>query len=348
MAGWTAFGLFMATEWYIQATKAHNPVSWGTVLFSEMIYAYTWLLLTPAILWFAWKVPIQAPGWIRAIHLHLVATIVFTFLHRFLYNVLIEAASMSAARPFAWENVVGSLTRYLDYGIMIYWILVLSRQAVVYYRELQHQALAKSRLEAQLNLAQLRALKMQLQPHFLFNTLNGISVLVRKDPDLACSMIARLGDLLRMTLDNTGAQEVPLDQELRILQCYLEIEQMRYADRLNVVLEIEEEAKQAFVPNLILQPLVENALRHGISKQRGPSTIRIKAWKENGSLGLRVDDSGPGIGDGEPLREGIGLTNTRSRLAQLYPERFSFSIESILPTGASARILLPYHTVALP
>jgi LytS/YehU family sensor histidine kinase len=114
-----------------------------------------------------------------------------------------------------------------------------------------------------------------------------------------------------------------------------------------VVLEIDEEAKQALVPNLILQPLVENALRHGIAKQRGPSTIRITAWREDGSLGLRVDDSGPGVGTDGPLREGIGLTNTRSRLAQLYQDRFSFSIESLTPGGASARILIPYHTTAL-
>jgi LytS/YehU family sensor histidine kinase len=279
--------------------------------------------------------------------LHLGATILFTFAHRLIFNVLIEFAAASAAHPFQWDDVFSSLSRYVDYGIMIYWILILFRQAIGYYRQVQQQALLKAELEAELNLAQLRALKMQLQPHFLFNTLNGISVLVRKNPDAACSMIARLADLLRMTLENTGSQEVPLEQELKTLGCYLEIEQMRFADRLKVSMAIDNETRGAFVPNLILQPLVENALLHGVAKQRGPATITIRSGRRNGTLTLEVEDTGPGVPERGTVREGIGISNTRSRLEQLYAGRYTFSVENAAPAGARATITLPFHTAAL-
>lgn len=347
IAAWTAFGLFMSAEWYFQALRAGNPVSLGKVVVSEMLYAYVWLALTPPILWLAWKYPFHRSKWPSVVALHLGATVFFTFTHRFVFNVILEAVMASPEHPFLWDDVFSSLSRYVDYGIMICWILILFRQAIGYYRQVQHQALQKSELEAQLNLAQLRALKTQLQPHFLFNTLNGISVLVRRDPEAACSMIAKLADLLRMTLENTGSQEVPLDQELKTLGCYLEIEQMRFADRLSVTMAIGEETRCALVPNLILQPLVENALLHGIAKQRGPAVITIRSSRRNSSLEIEVEDTGPGMPSAGEVREGIGISNTRSRLERLYQDRFTFSVENLASSsGARARITIPFQTAA--
>ena len=234
VVGWACFGLFMATEWYLQAERAGNPVPWSKVLGSEMLYALVWFALTPSILWLAWRFPFQGSSWPSAVSIHLGATIVFSFAHRLVFSVISEVIALSPDHPFLWSTISASILRYFDYGVMIYWILLLSRQSISYYRQVQLQALQRSELESELNLAQLRALKMQLQPHFLFNTLNGISVLVRKNPDAACAMISRLADLLRMTLENTGTQEVPLHQELKTLGCYLEIEQMRFAETRSI------------------------------------------------------------------------------------------------------------------
>lgn len=344
VASWTLFGFFMAGQWYIQSSRAGNPVAWSLVLRTELLYALVWLALTPLILWLAWRYPFRAGQWVSVGLLHLAGSVAFAFLHRFLLNTLVQVVEMTPNHAFSWNEILASLFRYFDYGIMIYWILLLFRQATEYYRQAQQQALQKSQLESQLNLAQLRALKMQLHPHFLFNTLNGISVLVRKDPDAACSMIARLADLLRMTLDNTGAQEVPLEQELKTLACYLEIEQMRFADRLSVSLDIPDETRGALVPNLVLQPIVENAILHGVAKQRGPSTIAIRSERRNGALVLRVEDTGPGLAAEEDVREGIGIGNTRSRLERLYGKDFTFVVENSARAGAVATITIPFHT----
>lgn len=346
VASWTLFGLFMASESYFQAERAGNPVAWALALRSEMIYAAVWLLLTPAILWLAWRFPFTSSRWLSAGAVHLGGTIAVSFSHRFIFSVAAELVAQSPVHPFLWSTIFAGLFRYFDYGIMIYWIVLLFRQSIGYYRQVQQEALRRSQLESELNLAQLRALKMQLQPHFLFNTLNGISVLVRKDPDAACAMISRLADLLRMTLANTGTQEVPLHQELKTLGCYLDIEQMRFADRLSVSMEIDEETKNAFVPNLILQPLVENAILHGVAKQRGPATIAIRSSRSNGSLTLQVEDSGPGIPRGSAIQEGIGMSNTRARLERLYGRDFSFGIERTAGPGAIAQITMPYHTAS--
>lgn len=344
VAAWGIFGLFMATEWYIQAARAGNPILWRSALMSEMVYASVWLLLTPPILWLAWRFPFHASNWLPVAAIHLTATLLFSVAHRVVFSVASEVIALSPDHPFLWSTISASVYRYFDYGIMIYWILLLFRQSIGYYRQVQQQALKRSELESELNLAQLRALKMQLQPHFLFNTLNGISVLVRKNPDAACAMISRLADLLRMTLDNTGTQEIPLHQELKTLACYLDIERMRFADRLSVTMDIDEETKNAFVPNLILQPLVENALVHGVAKQRSSARLSIKSSRTNGSLTLEVEDSGPGLPGGSELREGIGMSNTRSRLERLYGNEFSFGMEHVPGSGAIARITMPYHT----
>src|SRR4029079_2186861 len=176
----------------------------------------------------------------------------------------------------------------------------------------------------------LQALKMQLHPHFLFNTLNSISALLDEDVDAADQMLARLGDLLRMTLENSGAQEITLQEELEFLRCYLEIEQVRFNDRLTVDMKIEPATLDAQVPNLILQPIVENAIKHGIVSRIAPGRIEISAIRYGGSLKLQVRDNGPGLHPGEAssgrVKEGLGLANTRARLEQRYRHDHRFEM----------------------
>ena len=197
------------------------------------------------------------------------------------------------------------------------------------YREGQ---LRTVQLEAQLSQAQLHALKMQLHPHFLFNTLHSISALLNKDPQASRKMITRLGDFLRLTLENSGAQEVTLQKEMEFLTCYLEIERIRFQDRLVTQMDLGEETLDAKVPNLILQPIVENAIRHAIAPRSTPGLIEIEAKQEGTKLRIQVRDNGPGISEHRTsdsvFTKGLGLTNTSTRLEQLYGAAHLFDLSN--------------------
>ncbi|MEA2446287.1 MAG: two-component system, LytTR family, sensor kinase, partial [Thermoleophilales bacterium] len=214
------------------------------------------------------------------------------------------------------------------------------------YREREFRA---SQLESQLAQAQLQTLKMQRQPHFLFNTLHGIAGLVRDNRNKAAvNMLAGLSDLLRYTLENAGKQEVPLKEELEFLELYLDIQQMRFSDRLRVEMQIEPETLDALVPNLILQPLVENAIRHGTSRRAASGTVGVMARRDNGLLRIQIYDDGPGLkrDDGVKPVEGVGLSNTRARLVQLYGERQKFALSERESGGVEATLVIPFVRAA--
>lgn len=205
--------------------------------------------------------------------------------------------------------------------MLTYWVIVLLSHAFNYYNSYRKGELKASQLRAQLAQSQLEALKMQLQPHFLFNTLHSISALLNQDISAARSMIARLGDFLRLTLENTGTQEVTLQQEMEFLDRYLEIERIRFQDRLTTFVQVDPEVLDVRVPNLILQPIVENAMRHAIAN-RNRGRIEIIAGANNGMLRIQVKDNGPGLRAvpalGNQSRHGVGLANTKARLDGLY------------------------------
>ena len=205
--------------------------------------------------------------------------------------------------------------------------------------------LEAAQLETQLARAQLDALRTQLHPHFLFNTLNTISVLMREDVATANRMLLRLSELLRLALKNAGTHEVSLRQEMEFLRSYLEIERTRFQHRLKVQTEIDPEALDALVPNLILQPLVENAIRHGVAPRPTQSTIEIRALRRNGRVELRVRDDGPGIDEmrKEAAAGGIGLSNTRARLDKLYGAAHSFQLSPADGGGTQVTITIPFH-----
>lgn len=210
------------------------------------------------------------------------------------------------------------------------------------YRRYRQREVEASRLEMELVRAQHQALRMQLQPHFLFNALNTINSLIRVDPDAAERMVSRLGDLLRFTLEQSGPQEVSLRQELVVLDAYLEIQKLRFGQRLQVTISCPDELLTAMVPNLALQPLVENAFKHGLGRRSKGSRLEIRISKREETLCLEVEDNGKGLG-AHPLRHGIGTSNTRSRLAMLYGDAQRFDLISGDSGGALARIELPLH-----
>jgi LytS/YehU family sensor histidine kinase len=188
---------------------------------------------------------------------------------------------------------------------------------------------------------------MQLRPHFLFNTLNSISALLRKDPDAADEMVGCLGDFLRMTLENSGQQKVKLQDELEFLNRYLEIERIRFQSRLLTQMQIEPQTLAALVPNLVLQPIVENAIRHGIAPNENQGRIDVRAWRTSGKLLLEVQDNGPGLPTGEnaiTVKDGIGLRNTRARLQQLYGATHRFAVDNVAEGGLKVTIEIPFTT----
>ncbi|HZS06537.1 MAG TPA: histidine kinase [Blastocatellia bacterium] len=224
-------------------------------------------------------------------------------------------------------------------------MIIAVNQATDYYRRYQSRELQASNLEARLVRAQLDALRMQLHPHFLFNTLNSVSVLMRRDIEAADRMLLQLSSLLRVTLAGNAAHEIKLRQELEILERYLEIEQNRFRDRLTVRMQIDPAALDALVPQLFFQPLVENAIRHGIADRETGGLIAIRAERQNGMVYLQVRDNGPGLGISHGnLIEGVGLSNTRSRLDYLYGPADRFEAGNAEGGGLVVTAAFPFHT----
>jgi len=228
--------------------------------------------------------------------------------------------------------------------MMVYWGVLGVSMALDFHRSAQAQALNSAQLETRLAEASLQSLQRQLHPHFLFNTLNTISALMHKDPEAADAMLAQLSDLLRLTLDRVGMQEVPLKEELDFLEKYIQIERTRFGERLQVSMHIDPETLDAAVPTLLLQPLVENAIRHGIAKKIEGGRVEVSATRQGNDLCLAVRDTGPGLSADKrtALTTGVGLTNTRERLQHLFGERHRFEFHEPADGGLAVRIAIPF------
>ena len=337
----------MTSQDYLRQARSNHPVDVLKLLFlMELPFAYLWALLTPMLLRLARRFRIERGRLLRHSLIHILASILLSV------STMVGISTVSnylfvepAERQFTLTKLLYSIYNYFDYYILIYWLILMISHAFDYYSRYQQGELRASQLQAQLARAELQALKMQLHPHFLFNTLHSISALQLKDIAAANRMIARLGDFLRLTLDNSGAQEVSLEKELEFLKCYLDIERVRFQDRLTTSLYVEPRALDSRVPNLILQPIVENALRHGLSRRAAPGRLEISAKRDNGSLRIQVRDNGPGLaavkGQAGKVREGLGLSNTRARLEQLYGGAHRFSIENAPGGGLLVTLEIP-------
>ncbi|MCI0695279.1 histidine kinase [candidate division KSB1 bacterium] len=335
-ACWTFLGLFSASQIYIRyAYNSDTSPTWRQALSVAMPDWYAWGMLSPFIFWFARRFPLERKKRGRRLFIHFFAGVFFSFSKMVLeYMVLwrMIGLPMREVSPVA-----------LQQNLLIYAAIVGIIYAFDYYGKYREHEVKASQLQAQLAQAQLQALKMQLHPHFLFNTLHAISTLIHKDVEAADRMIARLSDLLRLSLENLGVQEVTLKHELEFLERYLEIEQIRFGDRLTVRMNIEPEALDGMVPNFILQPIVENAIRHGIAPRAAHGHIEIHAKRENGQLQLEVHDDGPGLPESkrETLKEGVGLANTQARLQQLYAAAHRFELFNAEAGGLVVRLSIP-------
>jgi two-component system, LytTR family, sensor kinase len=358
LAIWSLIGLSFTFNYYLFADHyvaifKQRPTLEGMLIW-ELPYWFLWVALAPVVFWLTGRFRIDREHWFRNSLLHILACLSLSIAHRAIYLIigwLLQVAAYQEITSIP-ELYRSDILFNLPTGFMSYGTILLVSQAVDYYNRHQEEELKISRLKAELaeaqlqvTQAQLQALKMQLHPHFLFNTLNSISALLEEDVEAADEMIARLGDFLRLTLENSGAQEVTLQEELEFLRCYLEIERVRFQDRLTVRLEIEPETLDARVPNLILQPIVENAIRHGIVARIAPGCIEIRASQTNGTLQLQVTDNGPGLGAAQDpsgkLRGGLGLANTRARLQQLYGPSHRFDLSEVIEGGLKVTLEIP-------
>ena len=243
--------------------------------------------------------------------------------------------------PDLWVTIADAFFRTVDQVLPVYWALIGLQHAVDYYRQARAREVRSARLETRLMESQLQALQQQLHPHFLFNTLHAISTLVHHDPEKADTMIERLSDLLRISLRKVGAQEVELAEELEYLRAYLDIEQVHFGNRLRIEYRIDAAALDVMVPTLILQPLVENAIRHGLEPLVRPGTLTIEAQADGDTLWLRVRDDGAGLPKNWKRREGVGLTNSRSRIDRLYGEQAALTVRDNPGGGVLVDIYIP-------
>jgi len=358
LALWAAIVVLFATQFVLVGS-----MGWQDAFLHASSLWIVWIAFMPAVVWLAFRLPFERRRWLVSLGMHVFTCILVVAVSQFLIrNVLPmppppagerannrELPSQRPERDPRRPNGFLGLRAGLD--ILIYWSLVGACQAISNFRRSQERERRAAELEARLTRSKLQALRMQINPHFLFNTLNAISTLVYVNAKAADEMIGDLSELLRNSLDTAEEQEIPLARELEFIRHYVGIEKRRFGDRLQTEIEVPEDLASALVPALLLQPLVENAIRHGIEPQRAPGLIRIEARREGGRLLLAVRDNGRGPAPatpGKPPRKGIGLANAQARLRELYGREHSFEFKPGNPRGCSVEIALPLRAKPAP
>lgn len=346
-AVWTvlAFLLVCGSRLYAMVAGFPSP-SIALLLTWDLSDAYTWAFLTPLIYALSKRFSFDR-NFRAALLFHLPVSGLLAFAGAVATVTLIYVIPWS--RNNSWAPLKTQVVGLFLGNVPRYCLIVAVSEAINYYNKYREREFRSAQLELQLASAQLQALKMQLEPHFLFNVLNSIAALARKDGIAAERMTLQLADLLRISLQHVELHEVPLRQELEFLDCYLCIQQTRFHDRLSTRFAIAPEVMEASVPHLVLQPLVENAIRHGISPRSTPGWVEVHAHRQEERLVLEILDNGVGLTrNGNPLpAEGVGLKNTRARLQQLYGDNYVFTCENASGGGCRVRIVVPFRAAAL-
>ena len=331
----------LARDYAYFRLMGEHPALWPA-LRSQIIYFSFWIPAAPLPIWMLRRYPLSSPFRFRNLLIHISLYLAFTcvwVLHRYSWFPYDGDGGMRPALAYFFPRLMARAL--VNQARLFYIPLLVAGFAWHYYRTAVENSLRAAELREQLAVAQLQALKAQLHPHFLFNTLNSISSLIRTDQPAAEEMTVELGELLRLSLEYAGAQEVPLKQELDFVRQYLRIEKTRFEHRLEVRLDIAPETLDKAVPYLLLQPLVENSVRHGITKLKANGFVAVRSSLVNGRLILSVEDNGPGIPPSPPARTGIGLANTRARLERLYPGEHTFAVDSSPGAGTRITIHIP-------
>lgn len=345
---WTIIALIFAGLAYAVAVSDGKSESAINAFYINIIRYYIWAALSPLISLFVWRFPIKIrPVNIGHLLLHILALLIFCSTHIGIFFTIEWNYSGIISNLYATlpDYIKGAYLSALTVNILIYLLIVLSAQALLLYQSYRAAELRQQTLKSELAQAQLQALKMQLQPHFLFNTLHSISILILSDPVKANSMIARLEDFLRLTLEHAESQIVQLKEEIDFLRCYLEIEQVRFHDRLTISFDLQTNIMTTYVPHMLLQPIVENAIKYAVAPATESISITIMAKHIEDKLYLTVQDTGIGMSDIDNWQAhvGRGLRNVQARLTQLYGNRATLSLKNNRANGLMVTIELPFE-----
>lgn len=340
-AATTVVASFFAAQKLVGAIVRGRPPPWIETIWTELYYWYLLAAFLPLAVWLARRVRIRRTGAVKASVTHSMAAVLIGIVHSILYYPVLALA-------LGDDPIPAAVARELPTAVMTvfwkYWVVIGVYYAFDYHRKYLERQEHAAALEQNLVEARLEALQMQLHPHFLFNTLHTVSMLNLEDPRAANRVLSRLGELLRMALEDQSRQEVPLAREMEFIRRYLEIEAARFERRLRPEIDVPADLFDACVPNLILQPLVENAVRHGLTPRAEPGRITVSARRTGDTLTLEVSDDGPGLdAEGRVHGQGIGLQNTRKRLATLYGNDGQLRLESSSGGGLRAVVRLPYR-----
>lgn len=341
-AFWTLVGLAFASQFYLSSTLLGRSVTWAQAISYSLGDWYVWAVLSIPVVWLARKFPPEGAQPWRTASIHLVAALVCSLVYVLLRALVGQAHSLLIDEPVSFTEVFRPLlVRTFPFNLLIYGVIVTLSHALDYYRKYHERTVHALELEKHLAEARLQSLLRQLKPHFLFNTLNGIASLMHSDVNAADKMLVRLSELLRLTMHQRGQPLTKLREEIAFIEKYLEIERIRFRDRLSAEIRVAADALDVDVPSLIIQPLVENAIRHGTEPQARPGTILVAAQREGANLVLTVRDNGGGLPPGGFTREGIGLANTRERLRELYGDRHTFTLANADGGGLEVRLVIP-------
>ena len=342
---WTLVGLAFASQFYLSSTLLGRTVTWGQAISYSLGDWYVWAVLSLPILWLARRFPPEGANPWRTAGIHLGAALVCSLVYVVLRSLVGQVHGLLIDEPVSFADVFRPLlVRTFPFNLLIYGVIIAASHAVDYYRKYHERTVHALELEKHLADARLQALLRQLKPHFLFNTLNGIASLMHTDVHAADRMLVRLAELLRIVMSHPGQPLTKLRDEITFIEKYLEIERIRFRDRLSVAINVDPAALEAQVPSLILQPLVENAIRHGVEPHARAGRVELTARREPGAVVLIVRDNGAGEPAGGFQREGIGLGNTRARLQELYGGRHRFELANHPEGGLVVTLTLPETT----
>jgi two-component system, LytTR family, sensor kinase len=341
LAAWLAFGVIFTGNRLVASAQAGDPMPFRIAATIGFAMAAVWAINTIVIFSLSRRFPLDRRPRTTRVLIHLLA------------------GMMIAAIEAAAEGMIGVLTGLVPsvdeflrffygsfpFNIVVYWLIVGVAHGMMFYRRYRQRDAEAAVLASRLASAELEVLKSQLHPHFLFNAMNTISALMHRDVKAADRMLARLSELLRAALDHTSEQEVSLSDELNFLESYLEIEQTRFGERLRVEVDVPPNVLDAVVPHMIMQPLVENAIRHGVAPRAAVGTVTIRARGRRDMLDLEVLDDGPGVPPGRSTNGGLGLANVKARLQQLYGDRFSFEPRNRAEGGFRVTLSIPFRPI---
>ncbi len=344
---WTATGLWYGCEIYFFNAHVMRAIPLRDALFRALPDMWIFAALTPAVLGFCARFRFRGQKWPLLVGIHLVGALTLLVLWSALKVAIypVDDLLTGTVLPRTGHLFRTFLIHDAYDALWFYGMIVAVSELLRYQRKYRERETRAAKLESQLCHAQLTALKMQLDPHFLFNTLHAISSLMHEDPAAAEKTVNRLNDLLRMSLENGTGQEVTLRREMEFMEGYLDIQKTRLRDRLNVRLHLEPRTLEALVPNMILQPLVENAVKYGIASRLTPGNLEIRAEDHGEVLRLEITDDGPGLSPrraGQPTKR-VGIANTRARLQQLYGETHHFSMSRPPGGGTQVRLEIPFR-----